>query len=270
MDFVTLHNGTKIPQIGFGVWRVDNDTEAPGAVEEALRAGYRHIDTAAVYKNEEGVAKGIAASGVAREEIFLTSKIWNDDIRARRTKEAFAESLERLQTDYMDLCLLHWPVEGSVEAWTALVELYEEGKIKAIGVSNYKQHHLDELADAGLMKPMVNQIELHPQNSQRDFVTSLQEAGIHVEAWSPLMQGKFLEFPLFEELAEKHGKAPSQVVLRWHLQHGHIALPKSVTPARIHENLAVFDFELSSDDMAAIDAIATDVRLGPDPDEIDF
>lgn len=270
MDFVTLSNGTKIPQIGFGVWRVDNNTEAPGAVEEALRAGYRHIDTAAVYKNEEGVAKGIAASGVAREDIFLTSKIWNDDIRARRTKEAFQESLDRLQTDYMDLCLLHWPVDGIVEAWAVLVELYEAGKIKSIGVSNFKQHHLDQLAEAGLMKPMVNQIELHPQNPQREFVKSLQQDGIHVEAWSPLMQGKFLEFPLFEELAAKYGKAPSQVVLRWHLQHGHIALPKSVTPARIHENLDVFGFELNSEDMAAIDAVATDVRLGADPDNIDF
>ncbi|WP_391119262.1 aldo/keto reductase [Psychrobacillus sp. L3] len=270
MDFITLSNGLKIPQIGFGVWRVDNDTEAPGAVEEALRVGYRHIDTAAVYKNEEGVAKGIAASGVAREDIFLTSKIWNDDIRAGRTKEAFQESLDRLNTDYLDLCLLHWPVDGIVEAYRALVELYEEGKVKAIGVSNFKQHHLEQLKDAGLMTPMVNQIELHPQLPQKDFVAYLKGEGIHVEAWSPLMQGKFMEIDLFHELAKKYEKTPSQIVIRWHLQSGHVALPKSVTPSRISENLNVFDFELSFEDQTAIDAIATNERIGPDPDEIEF
>ncbi|WP_313893116.1 aldo/keto reductase [Psychrobacillus sp.] len=270
MDFITLSNGLKIPQIGFGVWRVDNDTEAPAAVAEALRVGYRHIDTAAVYKNEEGVAKGIATSGVPRADIFLTSKIWNDDIRSGRTKEAYQESLNRLNTDYLDLCLLHWPVDGIVEAWHALVELYEEGKVKAIGVSNFKQHHLEQLKNAGLMTPMVNQIELHPQLPQKEFVAYLKNEGIHVEAWSPLMQGKFMDIELFHDLANKYSKAPSQIVLRWHLQSGHIALPKSVTPSRIQENLNVFDFELSTEDIAAIDTIASNVRIGPDPDEIDF
>ncbi|SDN58957.1 2,5-diketo-D-gluconate reductase A [Psychrobacillus sp. OK028] len=268
MEFLTLSNGLKIPQIGFGVWKVDNETEAPAAVAEALRVGYRHIDTAAVYKNEEGVAKGIIASGVPREDIFLTSKIWNDDIRSGRTKEAFHESLNRLQTDYLDLCLLHWPVEGIVEAWRALIELYEEGKIKAIGVSNFKEHHLDKLQEAGLMTPMVNQIELHPQLPQQEFVDYLSNKGIQIEAWSPLMQGKFMEIDLFHKLAEKYSKSPSQIVLRWHLQLGRIALPKSVTPSRIQENLDVFDFELSSEDMNAITALATNVRIGTDPDKI--
>lgn len=175
MEFITLSNGLKIPQIGFGVWQVDNETEAPVAVEEALRVGYRHIDTAATYGNEEGVAKGIIASGVAREDIFLTSKIWNDDIRAGRTKEAFQESLNRLKTDYLDLCLIHWPVDGIVEAWRALIELYNEGKIKAIGVSNFKEHHLEQLEAAGLMTPMVNQIELHPQLPQHEYVNYLSK-----------------------------------------------------------------------------------------------
>lgn len=266
MEFITLRNGLKIPQIGFGVFKVENETEAPAAVEEALRVGYRHIDTAAIYKNEEGVAKGIAASGVAREDIFLTSKVWNDDIRAGRTKEAFQASLDRLKTDYLDLYLLHWPVEGIVEAWRALIELYEEGKIKSIGVSNFKEHHLDQLKDAGLMVPMVNQIELHPQLPQQDFVDYLSDTDIQVEAWSPLMQGKFMEIDLFHDLAKKYRKSPAQIVIRWHIQLGRVVLPKSITPSRIQENFNVYDFELSSDDMSAISAIATNVRIGTDPD----
>lgn len=266
MEFITLRNGLKIPQIGFGVFKVENETEAPAAVEEALRIGYRHIDTAAIYKNEEGVAKGIAASGVAREDIFLTSKVWNDDIRAGRTKEAFQASLDRLKTDYLDLYLLHWPVEGIVEAWRTLIELYEEGKIKSIGVSNFKEHHLDQLKDAGLMVPMVNQIELHPQLPQQDFVDYLSNKDIQVEAWSPLMQGKFMEIDLFHDLAKKYGKSPAQIVIRWHIQLGRVVLPKSITPSRIQENFNVYDFELSSDDMSAISALATNVRIGTDPD----
>ena len=266
MEFITLRNGLKIPQIGFGVFKVENETEAPAAVEEALRVGYRHIDTAAIYKNEEGVAKGIAASGVAREDIFLTSKVWNDDIRAGRTKEAFQASLDRLKTDYLDLYLLHWPVEGIVEAWRTLIELYEEGKIKSIGVSNFKEHHLDQLKDAGLMVPMVNQIELHPQLPQQDFVDYLSDKDIQVEAWSPLMQGKFMEIDLFHDLAKKYGKSPAQIVIRWHIQLGRVVLPKSITPSRIQENFNVYDFELSSDDMSAISALATNVRIGTDPD----
>lgn len=266
MEFITLRNGLKIPQIGFGVFKVENETEAPAAVEEALRVGYRHIDTAAIYKNEEGVAKGIAASGVAREDIFLTSKVWNDDIRAGRTKEAFQASLDRLKTDYLDLYLLHWPVEGIVEAWRTLIELYEEGKIKSIGVSNFKEHHLDQLKDAGLMVPMVNQIELHPQLPQQDFVDYLSDKDIQVEAWSPLMQGKFMEIDLFHDLAKKYGKSPAQIVIRWHIQLGRVVLPKSITPSRIQENFNVYDFELSSDDMSAISALATNERIGTDPD----
>ncbi|OAI83983.1 glyoxal reductase [Exiguobacterium sp. KKBO11] len=270
MQYAKLSNGITIPQIGFGVWQVDEETEAPAAVAEALRVGYRHIDTAAVYKNERGVAKGIKESGVKREDLFLTSKVWNDDIRAGRTKEAFAESLERLETDYLDLYLIHWPVEGYIEAWKAMVELYEAGKIKAIGVSNFKEHHLDTLAEEGLMAPMINQVELHPQLPQHELHEYLQDHNIQVEAWSPLMQGKFLEINDFKEIAEKHGKTPSQVVLRWHLDNGIVALPKSVTPERIAENFDVFDFQLDADDLEKIDRIATDVRLGPDPDKIDF
>lgn len=270
MQLATLRNGVKIPMIGFGVWQVDNETEAPEAVAEALKVGYRHIDTAAVYKNEEGVAKGIQESGIARGDVFLTSKIWNEDIRQRRTKEAFDESLARLKTDYLDLCLLHWPVDGFVEAWKDLIDLYEAGKIKVIGVSNFKEHHLESLKEAGLMTPFINQVELHPQLPQPDLVEYCQDEGIQIEAWSPLMQGKFLDIPTFAEIAEKHGKTPAQVVLRWHLDTGNVALPKSVTPHRIKENFDVFDFALDADDLAKIDAVATHDRLGPDPDEIDF
>lgn len=270
MQVATLRNNVKIPMIGFGVWQVDNETEAPDAVAEALKVGYRHIDTAAVYKNEEGVAKGIEMAGVQRADIFLTSKIWNEDIRQGNTKQAFEDSLKRLNTDYLDLCLLHWPVDGFVEAWRELVSLYEAGKIKAIGVSNFKEHHLDALKEAGLMVPLINQVELHPQLPQPDLLDYCQDEGIQIEAWSPLMQGKFLDIPVFEEIAEKHGKTPAQVVLRWHLDSGHVALPKSVTPHRIAENFDVFDFALDADDLAKIDAVATHERLGPDPDHIDF
>lgn len=270
MQLATLRNGIKIPMIGFGVWQVDNETEAPQAVAEALKVGYRHIDTAAVYKNEEGVAKGIQASGVDRGDIFLTSKIWNEDIRQGRTKDAFNESLARLETDYLDLCLLHWPVDGFVAAWKDLVDLYEAGKIKAIGVSNFKEHHLEALKEAGLMTPLINQVELHPQLPQPDLVEYCQDEGIQIEAWSPLMQGKFLDIPVFAEIAEKYGKTPAQVVLRWHLETGNVALPKSVTPHRIEENFNVFDFTLDADDMAKIDAVATHERIGADPDNIEF
>lgn len=270
MQYATLRNDVRIPMIGFGVWKVDNVTEAPVAVVEALRVGYRHIDTAAIYKNEEGVANGIAVSGVKRSDIFLTSKIWNDDIREGNTKQAFEESLKRLQTDYLDLCLLHWPVEGFVDSWKDLIDLYEEGKIKAIGVSNFKEHHIDELKAAGLMLPLINQVEMHPLLPQPDLLDYCQDEGIQIEAWSPLMQGKFLDIPTFAKIAEKHGKTPAQVVLRWHLESGHVAIPKSVTAHRIEENFEVFDFELDADDMAQIDAIATHERIGPDPDEIDF
>lgn len=270
MQYATLRNEVQIPMIGFGVWQVDNETEAPQAVAEAIKVGYRHIDTASVYKNEEGVAKGIAISGVNRDEIFLTSKIWNEDIRQGRTKEAFEASLARLDTDYLDLCLLHWPVEGFVEAWKDLIELYEAGRIKAIGVSNFKEHHLETLKEAGLMTPLINQVELHPQLPQPDLLDYCQDEGIQIEAWSPLMQGKFLEISLFEELAAKHGKTPAQIVLRWHLDSGHVALPKSVTPHRIAENFDVFGFSLDADDLSRIDSVATHERMGADPDKVNF
>lgn len=270
MLYATLRNKVEIPMIGFGVWKVDNETEAPAAVVEAIKTGYRHIDTAAIYKNEEGVAKGIHLSGVDCSELFITSKIWNDDIREGKTKEAFEGSLKRLQTDYLDLCLLHWPVDGFVDAWKDLIDLYEAGKIKAIGVSNFKEHHLETLKEAGLMAPLINQVELHPQLPQPDLLDYCQDEGIQIEAWSPLMQGKFLDIPAFSEIAEKHGKTPAQIVLRWHLESGHVALPKSVTPHRIRENFDVFDFSLDADDLAKIDQVATGERLGPDPDEIDF
>lgn len=266
---VDLGDGVAIPQLGYGVWQVPaDDTER--AVSEALAAGYRHIDTAAAYQNEEGVARAIRSSGLPRDEIFVTTKLWNRDHGHDRAIQAFARSMERLELDVLDLYLIHWPVPSRdlyVETWQALTELQADGRIRAIGVSNFNADHLDRIIEATGVTPAINQIELHPRLQQEELRAFHAERGIATEAWSPLGQGQLLDDPVIGELARKHGKTPAQVILRWHLQLGNVVIPKSVTPERIRQNIDVFDFELAADDLQAIAGLDAGGRIGPDPAE---
>jgi diketogulonate reductase-like aldo/keto reductase len=270
-DYTTLNNGVKMPWFGFGVFQTKEGEEVEQAVKWALEAGYRSIDTAAIYGNEHGVGKAIRESGVPREEIFLTTKVWNDDMRAKRVQEAFQESLDRLEMEYVDLYLVHWPVKGVYkEAWAALEKIYQSGKAKAVGVSNFLMHHLEDILESGTLVPAVNQVEFHPYLLQPELLNFCKEHKIRMEAWSPLMQGKILSVPEVQQLAEKYQKTPVQVVLRWDLQHGVITIPKSVHKERIIANAQVFDFELSAEDMAMLDALDAGQRVGADPDTFDF
>ncbi|MFC7471840.1 aldo/keto reductase [Actinomadura keratinilytica] len=259
-----------MPQLGFGVWQVPDD-EAFTAVGAALDAGYRSIDTAAAYGNEEGTGKAIARSGIPREELFVTTKLWNSDHGYDAALRAFDSSLEKLGLDHVDLYLIHWPLlakDTAVDTYKALEKIYSEGRARAIGVSNFLPEHLERLIDATSVIPAVNQIELHPHLQQRAAREYHDEQGITTEAWSPLGQGKgLLEVPAVVAIARKHNVTPAQVVLRWHVQLGNVAIPKSVTPSRIVENIDVFSFELDEEDMAAIRALNEDRRLGPDPAE---
>ncbi len=266
---VKLNDGSKIPQLGLGVWQVP-DEQAAASVKEALAAGYRSVDTAAIYGNESGVGAGLRAAGVARKDLFVTTKLWNDRHGFDSAHEAMNESLEKLGLAYVDLYLIHWPVAGSekfVDAWRAMIEKKEDGRARSIGVSNFTRANLERLIDATGVTPAVNQIELHPGFAQRELRAFHDKHGIATESWSPLAQGGVTKEKTIVDLARKHGKSPAQVTLRWHLQHGLIVIPKSVTPARIRENIDVFDFELSSAEMAAIDAIKEGARLGPDPEK---
>ncbi|WP_017595686.1 aldo/keto reductase [Nocardiopsis potens] len=269
MDSVTLNNGVEMPQLGFGVWQVPDD-EAQSAVAEALRVGYRSIDTAKVYRNEAGTGRALRESGIAREELFVTTKVWNDDHGRDRALRAFDASLERLGLEYVDLYLIHWPVpeqDAYVETWKALERIHAEGRAKAIGVSNFTEATLGRLLASADTVPAVNQIELHPRLAQEKMRALNAEHGIATEAWSPLGQGKgLLDEPVLAGIAAKHGRTAAQVVLRWHLQLGNVAIPKSVTPARIAENLDVFGFALDAEDMERIAALDSGARLGPDPD----
>lgn len=269
-DCVTLNNGVKMPWFGFGVFQSKDGEEVENAVKWALEAGYRSIDTAAIYGNEHGVGKAIRDSGVPREEIFLTTKVWNDDMRTGRTLQAFNESLARLEMDYVDLYLVHWPVKGYYkETWKVLEEIYRSGRVKAIGVSNFLVHHLSDILESGSIVPAVNQVEFHPYLLQSELRQFCRERGIQFEAWSPLMQGRVLTVPVVMQLAEKYGKLPEHIILRWDLQHGVITIPKSVHKERIITNAQVFDFELSAEDMALLDALDEGKRIGPDPDTIE-
>jgi len=272
-DTVTLGNGVKMPHLGLGTWRSAEGAEVEQSVRWALEIGYRHVDTAAVYGNERGVGRAIRDSRVPREQVFVTTKVWNDDQRAGRDAvlRAFDESLRRLGTDYVDLYLVHWPVKGKyVEAWRALEQIYSTGRVKAIGVSNFLVHHLADVLKVASVKPMVNQVEFHPRLVQRQLLDFCRNEGIVQEAWSPLMKGKAGEVPLLRELAGKYGKTPSQVVLRWDLQHGVVTIPKSVRRERLVENADLFDFELSADEMAKVDALDRGERIGADPDHFNF
>lgn len=266
---ITLNNGVAMPQLGYGVWQVPDD-EAFTAVGNALEAGYRSIDTAAIYGNEEGTGKALAASGIARDELFVTTKLWNDAQGYDSTLRAFDESLNKLGLEYVDLYLIHWPLPAQgtfVDTYRAFEKIYEEGRAKAIGVSNFQPAHLERLLGETSVVPAVNQIELHPRLQQSEARAFHARHGIATEAWSPLGQGKdLLTDATVTRLAEKHGRTPAQIVLRWHLQLGNVVIPKSVTPSRIKENIDVFGFELDDADMAVIAALDSGTRLGPDPD----
>ena len=263
-----LNDGREIPQLGFGVFQVP-PAETEAAVTRALEVGYRHIDTAAAYRNEAGVARAIAAVGHDRSEVFITTKLFNDDHGREQAQRAFAASLERLETDYVDLYLIHWPVPSEdryVETWQALEEVHREGRARSIGVSNFNLEHLERLGHETETLPAVNQVELHPYLAQRELRAYQREHGIATEAWSPIGQGgDVLDDPAIGAIAESHGRSPAQVIIRWHLQSGNIVIPKSVTPDRIAENFRAFDFELSDAEMAQIDGLDRGERLGPDP-----
>ncbi|MFI0235513.1 aldo/keto reductase [Streptomyces sp. NPDC016845] len=262
-----------MPQLGFGVWQVPDD-EAEKAVSTALEAGYRSIDTAAIYANEEGTGRAIAASGISRDELFVTTKLWNSEQGHDSTLRAFDVSLEKLGLDHVDLYLIHWPLPSKnlyVETFKAFEEIYKSGRARAIGVSNFLPEHVDKLIAETSVVPAVNQIELHPHLQQRVSREKHEELGIATEAWSPLGQGKgLLEVPAIVAIAQKHGRTPAQVVLRWHIQLGNVVIPKSVTPSRIKENIDVFGFELDTEDLGAISALNEDRRLGSDPAEFDL
>jgi diketogulonate reductase-like aldo/keto reductase len=267
---VTLRNGVEIPQLGFGVYKVPaEDTES--VVGAAFDAGYRHIDTAQLYGNEEGVGRAVRASGLPRDEVFVTTKIWNDDQGYDSALRSFDGSLDRLGLEVLDLLLIHWPAPAQdryVDTWRAFEQLLADGRVRAIGVSNFHAEHLQRLADETTVVPAVNQIELHPLLPQDELRAVDAERGIVTEAWSPLARGKLLDDPVITGIAERVGATPAQVVLRWHLQLGNVVIPKSVTPARIVENIDLFAFELDAEAMTAIGTLADGTRLGPHPDTL--
>ncbi|TVL92980.1 aldo/keto reductase [Streptomyces sp. SAJ15] len=273
VPFITLNNGVRMPQLGYGVWQVPDD-EAARAVGAALEVGYRSIDTAAIYENEEGTGQAIARSGIPRDELFVTTKLWNSDQGYDATLRAFDASLDKLGLDHVDLYLIHWPVPSQdryVESWKALEKIYAEGRARAIGVSNFHPAHLERLLAETSVVPALDQVELHPRLQQAEVRAFNARHDIATEAWSPLGQGKdLLDAPVLAAIGQKHGKTPAQVVLRWHIQSGHVAIPKSVTPSRIAENFDIFDFALDEDDLTAIAALESGTRLGPDPETFDM
>jgi len=272
VDKIKLMNGAKIPSIGLGVFRSKEGEETFNAVKWALEAGYRHIDTAMIYGNETSVGKAIKASGIDRKEIFVTTKIWNDDIRNHRVREAYFESLKRLDLNYVDLCLIHWPAKGFQEAWTELEKLYNEGKIRSIGVSNFHVHHFQELESTMNILPMVNQIESNPRMNNQELIDYCQSNGIVVEAYSPLggTGSRIFSNPTLMKIASKHNKSVANIIIRWCLQRGLVVLPKSVHKEYIINNINSFDFELSPEEMKTINELNTNTRSGADPDNFNF
>lgn len=267
-SYTILNNGVKMPWVGFGTFKIKDKNTAISSVKEALRLGYRHIDTAAIYGNEEAVGEAIKESNVKREDIFLTSKLWNSEHDYDRALKAFDESLRKLGTDYLDLYLIHWPGKSNKDAWKALEKLYHDGRIKAIGVSNFKIHHLEELINECDIVPAVNQVEYHPEYPQTELHEFCKKHKIQLEAWGPLMQGKIFEIPLMKELSAKYEKTISQIALKWDLQMEVVTIPKSSTKARIKENMNLYDFQISEEDMKKIEKLNIDKRIGPDPDLI--
>lgn len=274
-DTVTLHNGVKMPWLGLGVFKVEEGPELVNAVKTAIVKGYRSIDTAAIYENEEGVGEGIRQglkeAGLSREDIFVTSKVWNADLGYEETLAAYETSLQKLGLEYLDLYLIHWPVEGKYKAaWKALEMLYKEEKVRAVGVSNFQIHHLEDLMKDGDVKPVINQVEYHPRLTQKELHAFCQKHDIQLEAWSPLMQGELLDNDVLKGIAEKHGKSVAQIILRWDLQNGVVTIPKSTKEHRIVENSSLFDFELDAEDVSKINELNQNHRVGPDPDNFDF
>ena len=278
-DNYTLKNGLKIPCVGFGTWQTPDGEVAERSVSEAIRAGYRHIDTAAAYGNEESVGKGIAKSGVSREDLFITTKLWNTERGYQETIDAFDVFLKKLGIEYLDLYLIHWPApapfrdvwrQKNAESWKAMEDLYLQGKVRAIGISNFLPHHIDELIKTAVIMPMVNQIRLHPACQQRYLVEYSRRYGMLLEAYSPLGTGKMLSNPLIVQIAEQYGKSPAQICLRWNLQKGFLPMPKSVTEQRIRENAEIFDFELNCKDMQDLDTLDGAITYSDHPDMVAF
>ncbi|OMD35031.1 aldo/keto reductase [Paenibacillus odorifer] len=274
-DTTALHNGVNMPWLGLGVFQVEEGSELIQAIKSAIAHGYRSIDTAAIYQNETGVGQAIKEAlqdnNLSREDLFVTSKVWTADMGYEETIAAYETSLAKLGLEYLDLYLIHWPVKGKYkETWRALETLYKEGRVKAIGVSNFQIHHLEDVMKDAEIKPMVNQVELHPYLSQQALLSFCNEEGIQLEAWSPLMQGQLLDQPVLKQIAAKYGKSVAQVIIRWDLQRGIITIPKSTKEHRIIENVDVFDFQLTEEDMTLINDLNQDQRVGPDPDNFDF
>ena len=270
-DAAVLHNGVKMPWIGLGVLYVDEGGPVENAVRWALEAGYRHIDTASFYGNEAGVGRGISASGVPREDVFITSKVWNSDQGYEKTLAAFEASLKRLGMDYVDLYLVHWPVKGLYkETWRALEDIYASGRARAIGVSNFLIHHLQDLMADARIQPMVNQVEFHPRLQQPELQAFCREHHIQLEAWRPLMKGRVMEIPELAALGQKYGKNAVQITLRWMIQKGVVTIPKSANKERIFSNIDIFDFEIEDEDMALIDSLDRNERMGRHPDNFHF
>ena len=266
-----LHNGVKMPYFGLGTYQADNDQEVIDAVRYAMDFGYRHVDTASIYGNEEGVGKGLRESSINREDIFVVSKVWNSDQGYESTLKAFEASIERLGLDYLDLYLIHWPVkEKYKDTWRALEKLYSEKRVRSIGVSNFLQHHLVDLLEDSEIVPMVNQMEFHPYMVRQDLIDFCDSKRIQYEAWSPFMQGKLFKLDICDRLSEKYGKSAAQIILRWNLQKGVVTIPKSAKKDRILSNADIFDFELAEEEVAYLDGLNRDERIGPDPDNFDF
>ena len=270
-DYVVLKNGTRMPWLGFGVFQMQPGMETEQSVRIALETGYRSLDTAAIYGNEESVGQAIQTSDVSREEIFITTKVWNSDLGFEQTLKAFDICRINLNVETIDLYLIHWPVKGRyVEAWKALEKLYQEGLVRAIGLSNFQIHHIKDILSVCHVEPMINQVVFHPLLQQPKLHQFCVENEIQVEAWAPLMQGHGMNHPTLIEIGGKYGKSPAQVLIRWDLQKEVVTIPKSITPHRILENSKVFDFELSPEDVALIDALDEGRRFGADPDNFNF
>ncbi|PZT54627.1 aldo/keto reductase [Paenibacillus silvae] len=271
----TLHNGIHMPWFGLGVFKVEEGQELIEAVKQAIKHGYRSVDTAAIYGNEAGVGQAIAEAlqenGLKREDLFITSKVWNADLGYEETLAAFDTTMNKLGLEVLDLYLIHWPKAGKYKgAWKAMEQLYAAGRIRAIGVSNFQIHHLQDLMQDAQVKPMVNQVEFHPRLTQEELKAFCEQHGIQLEAWSPLMQGELLDNPVLTEIASSKGKSVAQIILRWDLQNGVVTIPKSTKAHRIIENADIFDFELSTEEMQRISSLNDNVRVGPDPDNFDF
>lgn len=274
-DTATLNNGVKMPWLGLGVFRAEEGQELVNAVKTAIKTGYRSIDGAAIYNNEismgKGIAEGIKEAGISRKEMFITSKVWNSELGYDSAINAYEATLKKLGLDYLDLYLIHWPVAGKYkEAWKALEYLYKQGRVKAIGVSNFQVHHLEDLMQDAEIKPVVNQIEFHPRLTQEKVRKFCIENNIQVEAWSPLMVGKLFDNEVLKKIAHNYDKSIAQIILRWDIQNGVITIPKSTNEGRIIENSQIFDFELTDEEMKKINSLNQDFRIGSDPDNFDF